>query len=454
LPIPAARFQLAAMTAAAPTVSLPGAPFGHALKARHVAAVTAGNALEFYDFLTYAFFAAQIGRTFFPSADAAGSLLASLATFGAGFLMRPVGALTIGRLADRFGRKPAMLLSFTLMGVAMTGLALTPSYHAIGIAAPILAIGFRLVQGLALGGEIGPNTAYLIEAAPANRRGLYVSFQYMSQDASVLVSGLVGYALARLLSDAALDAWGWRIAFILGASIVPFGLLLRRQLVETLPPKTPEAPTTTPAPGLTPSLRRIVGLGIIILAGGTTVSYVMDYLTTYATSTLHMPTSTGFLATVFLGLTGVIFDPIGGWLSDRFGRKRTMLAPWAFLLLATLPGFFLLASLRSSAVLIGLSVVLTIAASLATPSVLVSITESIPARIRAGSLGLIYAFAISVFGGSTQFTVAWLTGFTHNPLAPAWYMSVCVAFALVAMIALPETSPLRTKVRRPRTEPT
>jgi MFS transporter, MHS family, citrate/tricarballylate:H+ symporter len=433
------------MTAAAPSLSLPAAPLGHALKGRHVAAVTAGNALEFYDFLTYAFFAAQIGRTFFPSANAAGSLLASLATFGAGFLMRPVGALTIGRLADRFGRKPAMLLSFTLMGVAMTGLALTPGYRAIGIAAPILAIGFRLVQGLALGGEIGPNTAYLIEAAPANRRGLYVSFQYMSQDASVLASGLVGYTLARLLTDAALDAWGWRIAFILGASIVPFGLLLRRELVETLPP-SPETPA--PAPALTPLLRRIVALGVIMLAGGTTVSYVMDYLTTYATSTLHMATSTGFLATVFLGLTGVIFDPIGGWLSDRFGRKRTMLIPWAFLLLATLPGFFLLATLRSAGVLIGLSVVLTIAASLVQPSVLVSIAESTPARIRAGSLGLIYAFAISVFGGSTQFTVAWLTGLTHNPLAPAWYMSICVAFALVAMIALPETSPLPAKVRR------
>src|SRR5580698_3038090 len=224
-----------------------GLAIGQPLKARHVAAVTAGNALEFYDFLTYAFFAAQIGRTFFPSANAAGSLLASLATFGAGFLMRPVGALTIGRMADRIGRKPAMLLSFALMGTAMVGLALTPSYRAIGIAAPILAIGFRLVQGFALGGEIGPNTAYLIEAAPPNRRGLYVSFQYMSQDGSVLVSGLVGYALAQWLSDAQLDAWGWRVAFILGASIVPFGLLLRRELAETLPPKGPDAhPATAP----------------------------------------------------------------------------------------------------------------------------------------------------------------------------------------------------------------
>src|SRR5579872_4952021 len=354
-------------------------PLGQALKARHVAAVTAGNALEFYDFLTYAFFAAQIGRTFFPSADAAGSLLASLATFGAGFLMRPVGALTIGRMADRLGRKPAMLLSFTLMGVAMVGLALTPGYGTIGVAAPILAIVFRLVQGFALGGEIGPNTAYLIEAAPPHRRGLYVSFQYMSQDGSILVSGLVGYALSNLLSDAAMDAWGWRIAFLLGAVIVPFGLLLRRELAETLPPRTPTSATA--APNLTPRLARTAAFGIVMLAGGTTVSYVMDYLTTYATSTLHMATNVGFLATIFLGLTGLIFDPIGGWLSDRFGRKRCMLFPWTFLLLATLPGFFLLSTLRSTAVLIGLSVVLTIAASLATTSVLVSVTESIPARV-------------------------------------------------------------------------
>jgi len=431
------------MTAAADTADLAPAPYGQALKARHVAAVTAGNALEFYDFLTYAFFAAQIGRTFFPSADAAGSLLASLATFGAGFLMRPVGALTIGRLADRIGRKPAMLLSFTLMGVAMFGLALTPGYRAIGIAAPILAIGFRLVQGFALGGEIGPNTAYLIEAAPPRRRGLYVSFQYMSQDASVLVSGLVGYGLSRLLSDAALDAWGWRVAFILGASIVPFGLLLRRELAETLPPEAPESQLA--APRMPMSVARVAAFGIVILAGGTTVSYVLDYLTTYATSTLHMATSVGFLATILLGLTGVIVDPIGGWMSDRFGRKRMMLIPWTALLLATMPGFLLLSNLRTTGVLIGLSIGLTIASSLTQPSVLVSITESIPARARAGSLGLIYAFAISIFGGSTQFTVAWLTGFTHNPLAPAWYMSVCVAIALVAMIALPQTAPGRSQ---------
>jgi MFS family permease len=186
-------------------------------------------------------------------------------------------------------------------------------------------------------------------------------------------------------------------------------------------------------------------LSLVMLAGGTTVSYTLDYLTTYATSTLHMATSVGFLATVFLGLTGVITDPIGGWMSDRYGRKPMRIIPWIVLLLVTVPGFFLLSSLRSTGALIGLSVVLTVASDLALPSVLVSITESIPSRIRAGSLGLIYAFAISVFGGSTQFTAAWLTGLTHNPLAPALYMSLCVAVALLAMFALPETAPGRAR---------
>ncbi|HEX7760077.1 MAG TPA: MFS transporter [Caulobacteraceae bacterium] len=412
-------------------------------KARHVAAVAAGNALEFYDFLTYAFFAAQIGRTFFPSADPASSLLASLATFGAGFLMRPLGALVIGRIGDRAGRKPAMLISFALMGVAMIGLALTPSYRAIGVAAPALAILFRLVQGFALGGEIGPNTAYLVESAPMHRRGLYVSCQYMSQDLSTLVSGLVGFALSSALSEASLDAWGWRAAFLIGGAIVPFGLILRRQLVESLPP--PEAAASQPKPQV--GLLRIAVIALALLAGGATVAYVLDYLTTYATSTLHMATKVGFLATIATGLFGVLFDPLGGWLSDRFGRKPVMMVPWAMLLIVTVPGFWWASQSRTAPALVGMTVLLTVLASIGSASVLVSVTETVPARVRSGALGLIYAFAISIFGGSTQFSVAWLTGLTHSPLAPAWYMTGGVFVGLVAMLFLPETAPSRLSPR-------
>ena len=408
------------------------------VRARHVAAVTMGNALEFYDFLTYSFFAAQIGRTFFPSADPSTSLLASLATFGAGFLMRPVGALVIGRIGDRAGRKPAMLLTFMLMGLAMTGLALTPSHRTIGITAPILAITFRLIQGFALGGEIGPNTAYLVEAAPFHRRGLYVSMQYMSQDASILVSGLVGLALATYLSDQQLDDWGWRVAFLLGATIVPFGLILRRQLAETLHTPVQKAQTIV-APA--PRLRTVAVLGIVLLAGGTVASYLQDYLTTYATSTLHMSTRTGFLSTIAVGAFGALCDPIGGWLSDRFGRKPVMVVPWLILLVIAVPGFWLTAHYRTVGALIGLTAAITICACIAEASILVSVTESLPTKIRCGTLGLIYAFSISVFGGTAQFAVAWLTDLTGSPLAPACYLTGAVAITLVAMSRMPESAP-------------
>jgi len=410
-------------------------------RASQVAAVTAGNALEFYDFLTYAFFAAQIGRTFFPSADASVSLLASLATFGAGFLMRPVGALVIGRIGDRRGRKPAMLLSFGLMGTAMLGLAMTPSYRAIGVAGPVLAILFRLTQGFALGGEVGPNTAYLVEAAPPHRRGLYVSFQYMSQDLSVLCSGLVGYVLSSHISAAALDAWGWRVAFLLGAAIVPFGLVLRRGLIETL--HQPAHAAVPPAPPQRLGFLGLVLLSLVLLAGGTIGTYVLSYLTTYATETLRMPTTVGFLAPIAIGVVGVVFDPLGGWLSDRFGRKPVMLIAWVFLFVAAVPAFRFLARDRSVEALLLLTVTLQIALCISGTSVLVAVTEGLPRAIRCGSLGLIYAFAISVFGGSTQFTVAWLTKVTGNPVAPAWYMTTAAAVALGAMLLLKESAPRR-----------
>ena len=409
-------------------------------KASHVAAVAAGNALEFYDFLTYAFFAAQIGRSFFPSGDPTSSLLASLATFGAGFLMRPVGAFVLGRVGDRMGRKPALLISFALMGVGMTGLALTPPAASIGLAAPILAIVCRLIQGFALGGEVGSSTSFLVEAAPPHRRGFYVSLQYMSQDGSILVSGLIGFALSSSISPAALDAWGWRVAFLIGASIVPFGLMLRRGLAETLHGEGGHIPALE---GRRFPFAALVALSLLLLAGGTTVSYVQDYLTTLSSETLHMASSMSFLAPIAVGACGLVADPLGGWLSDRFGRKPVMLAPWVLLLLTAIPAFGVLARERSAIALVGLAGLLSFSSGIAQSSMLTSIAEGMPKRIRCGSLGLIYATAICIFGGSTQFNVALLGKLTHSPMAPAWYMTAGVLVSLIAMLFLPETAPVR-----------
>jgi MFS family permease len=401
--------------------------------------VVVGNALQFYDFLTYAFFAVQIGRTFFPSHNATSSLLASLATFGVGFLSRPIGGLVIGVMGDRVGRKPAMMLSFALMGVAIIGLALTPSYRSIGVIAPIAVIAFRLLQGFALGGEVGPSTAFLIEAAPPLKRGLYVSLQYMTQDAAVLVAGLVGVALANLLTPGDLDAWGWRVAFLIGAVIVPFGLLLRGGLPETLiaaRAAEPQGERTALRPHV-----RIAILGLMLLGSGTIASYLLTYMTTYAGTTLHMKASLAFGATVMLGLCGVICDPVGGWLSDRYGRKRVMLAPWVLLLFLVFPAFWMLNHFRTSAALLAATALLTIPGSISGSSVLVGITESLPPRIRSGALATLYAVAIATFGGTTQFIVAWLISVTGNPLAPAWYMAGAVIVGVIAMVAMRETAP-------------
>jgi MFS transporter, MHS family, citrate/tricarballylate:H+ symporter len=236
---------------------------------RKVFIVGIGNALEFYDFLTYSYFAIQIGHCFFPDAQTTHGLMFSLATFGVGFLTRPLGALVIGRLGDRAGRKPAMVLSFTLMGIGITGVALTPSYAHIGIVAPILLLTFRLLQGFALGGQVGPSTAFLIEAAPPQRRGLYVAVQYMTQDLAVLAAGFIGYALSNLLSAAALDSWGWRLAFLLGAAGVPFGVYLRGALPETL---TAKDPAMHPAEQRRTPLRLLV-LALLLLIVTTTGGY-------------------------------------------------------------------------------------------------------------------------------------------------------------------------------------
>ena len=404
-----------------------------ALTGRQIAAVVAGNGLEFYDFITYSFFAVQIGRALFPG-DARSSLILSLGTFGVGFVSRPLGGLVIGRLADRKGRKPAMILSFTLMGVAIAGLALTPSYALIGMGAPVLAVLFRLIQGFALGGEVGPNAAFLLEAAPPHRRGFYLSMHAASADAASLIAGLIGLGLSASLSPAALDAWGWRAAFLIGAGIVPFGLALRRGLAETLS----DAIAMPEAPGRQRRFPIVAAAGIMILGAATISNYALDYLGTYAQDTLHMATTSAFGAVIMLGLCGVVGDLASGWLADRFGRKRVLVLPWLGLILLVLPAFRLLSELRTPAALLIATALLTLLHIFGSTPALLLFIESVPARIRAGAVGIIYAVAIAFFGGTTQIVLKALIDWTRNPLAPAWYMMIAILFGLAGALAIRE----------------
>ena len=417
--------------------------------ARHVAAVVVGNALEFYDFLTYAFFAVYIGRTFFPPTLPTASLLASLGTFAVGFVTRPIGGIVIGRMGDRVGRKPAMILSFSLMGIAITGLALTPSHAMIGAAAPVLVIFFRMVQGFALGGEVGPTTAFLLEAAPPERRGFYTAFQAWTQDFSVLISGLVGFGLASMLSEQQLQDFGWRIAFLLGAAIVPFGLMLRRSLPETFHASEKSERERAPLRPLLP----IAVLGMMLLASSTIGMYIASYMTTYAIATLHMHANVAFAATIVVGLCGVMFDLVSGALSDRIGRKPMMIVPSVLLLVSILPAFYIISRYRTTATLLGATAVLTSLLNLSGCPTIIWLTESLPAAIRSGGVAIVYAFSIAIFGGSTQFSVTWLIKVTGNPLAPAWYWIVALTIGLGAMIAAHESAPCKQIAKPAQADP-
>ena len=409
-----------------------------AIRPGQVAAVAAGNALEFYDFLTYGFFAPQIGRAFFPSKDHTTELLVALATFGVGFLMRPVGAAVIGMIADKAGRKPAMLLSFMLMGATMLGIALIPSAAQIGAWAGVLAVACRMIQGFALGGQVGPSTSFLVEAAPPNRRGFYVSLQFVSQHLAIITSGVVGFALAHSLSEAALNSWGWRVAFLVGLVIVPFGLFLRRGLQESLHAAPASAPAArAPWPegfGLT------VLLGMLLLAGGTTVNYLGNYTTIYATQTLHLSSVIGFISTIMVGIGGLTGAAVGGWLGDRYPRRPLIIGAFAVQVLIMIPMFVAVVATRSAVLLWTVGAVFSFINSIYSTNTLVFVTERLPSAIRGRITGLIYAISISVFGGSTQFTVAWLTKVLNSPMAPAWYATTIVALSLIASLFLPKAA--------------
>ncbi len=404
---------------------------------RHVLAVFVGNGLEFYDFVTFSYFSVYIGRTFFPSGDKNISLLAALATFGVGFLTRPVGAVVLGTMGDRVGRKPAMLVTFALMGFAIAGLALTPSYAQIGIAAPAIVILFRLLQGFALGGEVGPTTAFMAEAAPEEHRGFYLSLQYTTQDCATLAAGLVGVALAASLSDAQLTDWGWRAAMLIGVTIVPFGLWVRRNLPETL-----EQPTTrgTALAQARPHAR-LIALGLVMLTAGTIGSYTIGYMTTYALDTLKLSAEASFGVTIVSGLSFIISQTLAGWWCDIYGRKPVMIVPGVLLLLSIFPGFLLIEHYRSAEVLYAAQFVMVFFAGASSVPAIVAITELLPKPIRSGAVATVYALAISIFGGSTQFVIKALLAWTGNPLSPAWYWAGAMAIGLIAMALMPESAP-------------
>lgn len=405
-----------------------------AVKRSALVAAVAGNFLEFFDFTVYALFAVMIGRTFFPVESASGQLMLTLATFGVGFLMRPLGGIVIGAYADRRGRKAAMTLTMLMMAVGTGILGLTPSYAQIGLLAPALVVLARLLQGFSAGGELGAATTYLVEAAPDGRRGLFGSWQYASQGLASFVACMMGFGLAASLPAEAMNSWGWRVPFIFGLLIGPLGFYIRRHMHETTEGHDRPESSGAVLGALLRDHWRLILLGILSIMGGTISNYIVGkYMTTYAMHTLGLPAQTAMLIGAVSG--GVVFGAalLGGWLSDIFGRRALMVLPRVVFVLLTVPGFYLITTTTSAHLIFVLIGVLALFQAMSGAVGIISLPECFPRAVRTSGLSITYAIGVTLFGGTAQLVVTWLLDVTGDPMALAWYL---VATNIITVVAL------------------
>ncbi|WP_247257234.1 MFS transporter [Pseudomonas moorei] len=409
-----------------------------AISKKSVAAAVAGNALEFYDFVIYAYFAIYIGKAFFPVSGEYGSLMAAAATFGVGFLARPLGGVLIGAFADKAGRKPAMILTAALITLGTLGVAITPSYEAIGIAAPIFVVVCRLLQGLALGGELGPATSLLIEAAPPGRRGFYASWQVASQGLAVAVGGVLGVVLSLILSTEQLASWGWRIPFLLSLVLIPLVVYMRRSLPETHE-GTQQRSGSAIVGEVLRNHKKILILGVMLFASIVVASQIGNYMVSYAVQVLKLPAAVAQSSVLIGGIATFAFSLIGGYLSDRYGRRLTNILPRVALALLIVPLFLWLTGSPSLVALLTVNAVIAALTAMFGAAGIVQVPELLPIAVRSTGLSITYAFGAAIFGGSTQFIVTWLIAVTGSPMAPAWYLVGISVVSLIAMRMLPES---------------
>jgi MFS family permease len=415
----------------------PAAATKPASQARLIAACSIGNALEMYDFTVYSFFALMIGKLFFPSDSAYGSLLLAVATFGIGFVMRPLGGFVIGNYADRRGRKAAMTLTIGLMVIGTLCLAVAPTYATAGVLGPLVVVAGRLLQGFSLGGEIGASTAMLMESGGIKGRGFRVSWQLGSQGIAALCGALTAAVLYGSLSPEALQGWGWRVPFFLGLLIAPVGFYIRAHLDET---HTAQAHASSPLGTLFREHGGLVIKGVLAIIGGTVGTYLVIYfMPTYMIRELHLPPSLSLLAGCVTGLTSFVASLCSGWLADRLPRRKPLVVgSILFTVLALYPAFWLMTHNPSVPLVLALSALLTCGLYLGTTPMLLMMMEMLPTPVRASGLSVIYAVGVTVFGGSCQFVVTWLLARTGDPLSPAFYMMACSAVTLLTVLSLRE----------------
>ena len=403
-----------------------------------IVGASSGNLVEWFDFYVYAFCAIYFAPAFFPSDDPTVQLLNTAGVFAAGFLMRPIGGWLFGRIADRHGRKNSMMISVLMMCAGSLVIACLPTYASIGVMAPALLLMARLFQGLSVGGEYGTTATYMSEVALRGQRGFFASFQYVTLIGGQLLAVLVVVILQQVLSEEELRAWGWRIPFVIGAIAAVISLLLRRSLEETSSAETRNDKEAGSIAGL---FRNHTAAFITVLgytAGGSLIFYTFTtYMQKYLVNTAGMSAKTASLV-----MTGALFlymcmQPLFGMLSDRIGRRNSMLLFGALGTLFTVPILMALKTVSSpfmAFVLITLA--LAIVSFYTSISGLVK-AEMFPPQVRALGVGLAYAVANAVFGGSAEFVALSLKSIQMEN-AFYWYVTAMMAIAFLFSLRLPK----------------
>ena len=403
-----------------------------------VVRVASGNFLEMYDFMVFGYYATYIGRTFFPAASDFARLMLSLMTFGAGFLMRPLGAIVLGAYTDHHGRRAGLLLTLALMAVGIASIACMPGYATIGLAAPVLVLCGRLLQGFSAGVELGSVSVYLSEIATPGHKGFYVSWQSASQQVAVMFAASIGVALSFQLPPEKMELWGWRIPLLVGCAIIPLLFVLRRSLQET-----GEFIARTVRPGTAEIVRSLVANWRVVLIGTmlttmTTVSFylITAYTPTYGGAVLGLAGKDNLLVTLYVGASNFFWLPVAGALSDRIGRRPLLLVCTTLALFSAYPAMSWLVSAPSFSRLLTVELWLSFVYGSYNGAMVVCLTEIMPAHVKTTGFSLAYSLATAIFGGFTPAISTWLIHLTGNRAAPALWLSFAAACGLTAALAL------------------
>jgi MFS family permease len=409
--------------------------------------VSSGNFLEMYDFMVFGYYATAIGKAFFPSGNPFVSLMLSLMTFGAGFLMRPLGAIVLGAYTDRHGRRAGLLLTLGLMSVGIFSIACMPGYATIGLLAPLLVLVGRLLQGFSAGMELGGVSVYLSEIATPGHKGFYVSWQSGSQQVAVMFAALSGVVLSSALPPEKMTLWGWRVPLLLGCVIVPFLFRLRRSLQET-----DEFIARKRRPSTSEILRSLTAnCGIVVIGmmmvTMTTVSFYMitAYTPTFGNAVLHLASIDSLIVTLCVGASNLFWLPVMGALSDRIGRRPLLFACTILMLVTAYPAMLWLVRDPSFSKLLTVELWLSFIYGSYNGAMVVFLTEIMPIDVRTTGFALAYSLATAVFGGFTPAISTYLIHFTGNRAVPGLWLSFAAACGLLAaLLAKPQNAAVET----------